>query len=57
MPPNKYLGSALRKGERLVDLIDFCIKTAIEKGYDAISFDLDSDIGTVILNNNAFDKV
>lgn len=53
-PPNSLLWSALKKGETLVDAVDFAIKKAIENGYDAISFSMDDSIGTVILNNNAF---
>jgi hypothetical protein len=56
-PPNNYLGSALKSGERLKDLIDLCIRLAIKNRYDAISFESDTDVGTVIINNNAFEKI
>ena len=44
---------ALKHG-KLTDMVDREIKLAKEKGYDAISFNKDSDIGTVIINDNAF---
>ena len=43
----------LKQG-RLVDSVDAEIKRAKEAGYDAISFKKDSDIGTVIINEEAF---
>lgn len=44
----------LRAGETLIEAVDSVIKIAKEQGYDAVSFNRDSDIGTVILNENAF---
>ena len=56
-PPNKYLGSALKEGETLIDLIDLSIQMAITRGYDAISFLSDTNIGTVIINDKAFERI
>jgi len=54
-PANGYIGSAGRKGESLVDVINDAINKAKALGYDAISIG-DADIGTVILNENAFHR-
>jgi len=53
-PPNGFIGSATRKGETVIDLVNKSITSAQVAGYDAISFSSDADIGTVILNDNAF---
>lgn len=49
-PPNDYIGSVLKKGETLVDVVNSAIIKAEESGYDLISFK--GDIGTVILNED-----
>lgn len=54
MPPNRYIGSTLRKGETTIDAINDAITKAKNAGYDAISFEQDSDIGTILLNDDAF---
>ena len=56
-PPNGFIGSALRPGEKMIDLVNFAIEKAIESGYDALSFEQDSDIGTILLNEEAFTRV
>jgi hypothetical protein len=53
-PPNKYIGSALRKNETTIDAINDAIVKSKQAGYDALSFEQDSDIGTIILNENCF---
>jgi hypothetical protein len=53
-PPNKYIGSALRNNETTIDAINDAIRKAKQAGYDALSFEQDSDIGTVLLNEKAF---
>ncbi len=55
-PPNGYVGSALRKGESLVDLVNLAINRAREAGYAAISFASDADIGTVMLKPDEFER-
>lgn len=52
-PPNGYIGSALRKGERIVDAVNDAIRKAELAGYDILSFASDSDIGTIILNESS----
>ena len=52
-PPNGYIGSAARRGETLVDVVNDAIIKAKAAGYDILSFKSDSDIGTVILNNDS----
>jgi hypothetical protein len=52
-PSNGYIGSAGRKGESMVDVINDSIKKAKDSNYDILSFASDTDIGTIILNNNA----
>lgn len=53
-PPNKYIGSVLRKNETTIDAVNDAITKAKQAGYDALSFEQDSDIGTILLNENAF---
>jgi hypothetical protein len=53
-PPNKYIGSALKKNETTIDAINDAIAKSKQAGYDALSFEQDSDIGTIILNENSF---
>lgn len=53
-PPNRYIGSALKNNETTIDAINDAILKAKQKGYDALSFEQDSDIGTIIFNENAF---
>jgi len=50
-PPN---GSVMSVGMPPVDAVNFAIRKAEAAGYDAVSFMRDSDIGTVILNEEAF---
>lgn len=45
-----------KTGETTIDAVNDAIRKAKEAGYDAISFKRDSDIGTVILNENAFTR-
>lgn len=54
-PPNGYIGSAGKKGETLISVVNDAIKKAESAGYDAISIG-DGDIGTVILNEKAFTR-
>ena len=52
-PPNEFIGSSNRKGEAVIDVVNDAIRKAEKAGYDAISIG-DADIGTVILNRDAF---
>ena len=56
-PPNNFIGSALKSGESVRDAINDAINKAREAGYDALSFEQDADIGTIIFNENAFERV
>ena len=53
-PPNGYIGSALRYKETTIEAINDAIQKAKSNGYDALSFEQDADIGTIILNESAF---
>ena len=55
-PPNGWIGSSLRPGESLVKAVNDVIGKALVAGYDAVSFSSDSDIGTVILDEEAFER-
>jgi hypothetical protein len=52
-PPNGFVGSA-RGGT--IEVVNDAVKKAKAAGYDAVSFSSDADIGTVILNENAFTR-
>jgi hypothetical protein len=53
-PPNGDIASL---PGTLVENVDRAVRLAEEAGYDAISFSRDGDIGTVILNEGAFDRI
>lgn len=53
-PPNGFIGSALKPKETTIQAINNAIQIAKSKGYDALSFEQDSDIGTIIFNESAF---
>ena len=55
-PPNGYIGSAGRKGETMIDVVNDAIRKAQAAGYDAISFGSDTDIGTILLNEKKFTR-
>lgn len=57
MPPNKWLGSVVKQEEHLIDLFNIIIDKSKQLGYDAVIFSNTDDIGTVILNQNAFEVV
>lgn len=52
-PANGSVFSAGRKGEKLTDVVNDAITKAKDAGYDILSFTSDTDIGTIILNENA----
>jgi len=52
-PPSSNILAAIRKGETAVDVVNLAIDKAKAAGYDIISFSSDSDIGTVILNEDS----
>jgi len=53
-PPNGYIGSALRSKETTIDVVNDAIAKAKAANYDALSFEQDSDIGTILFNEDAF---
>lgn len=55
-PPNGFIGSALRRGETVREVVNDAIDKAKAAGYDALSFEQDADIGTIIFNENAFER-
>lgn len=55
--PELDLVNQLKKGETLVSAVNQAVLAAEQAGYDAVSFLRDSDIGTVILNDSAFDRM
>jgi hypothetical protein len=55
-PSNGYIGSAGRKGETMVDVVNDAIRKAKDAGYDILSFASDSDIGTILLNEKAVSR-
>lgn len=55
-PPNGFIGSALRKGESLIDAVNDAIQKAETAGYDILSFASDADIGTIILNKDSIQR-
>ena len=52
-PPNGFVGSA-RGGT--ISVVNDAVRAAKDAGYDAVSFSSDADIGTVILNDGAFQR-
>ena len=52
-PPNGSVFSAVRPGEKPIDLINEAIRRSEGAGYDILSFSRDADVGTIILNDNA----
>lgn len=54
-PPNSWIGSVVKTGEKLVDIVNYLTAIAYKQGYDAVVFSPTDDIGTMIFNKNAFD--
>ena len=55
-PPNGFIGSAGRRGETMVEVVNHAIRRSREAGYDAVSFASDADLGTILLNEAAFNR-
>lgn len=52
-PPNGEIASS---GVSIIDGVNRIIRAAESEGYDAVSFARDADVGTVILNEDAFSR-
>lgn len=54
-PPNSWIGSATKAGEKLVDIVNYLTAIAYKQRYDAVVFSPTDDIGTMIFNKGAFE--